>query len=111
MIHYYFIWFGDILIGYALIGMLAWFFRDLEPRALVRWGIALVLVQLLVMGGVGRLCAFAERRDRRRQRRAPRRSKQWAELSREIAVPSAASPARGRWRCISAPGRASPSIS
>src|SRR5688500_17911363 len=46
MIHYYFIWFGDILIGYALIGMVAWLFRDLEPRRLIGWGVVLVFVQL-----------------------------------------------------------------
>ena len=26
-LHFYLIWFGDILFGYALIGMVAWFFR------------------------------------------------------------------------------------
>lgn len=48
LIHYYFIWLGDILIGYALIGMVAWFFHDGSPRALVRIGIALLAIQLLL---------------------------------------------------------------
>jgi uncharacterized protein len=69
--------------------MLAWFFRDLEPRALIRWGIALVAVQLLVMGGSAffahSLSAAAA---------APGASaetlREWAEFSHDMAIPSAA---------------------
>lgn len=49
-IHFYLIWFGDILMSYAMIGMIAFFFRRLSARALVGWGIALVLLQLAIMG-------------------------------------------------------------
>ena len=52
LIHLYLIWFGDILVGYALIGMIAWFFRHKEPAALIRWGIALATVQLMVFAGL-----------------------------------------------------------
>jgi len=52
LIHYYFIWYGDILTGYAIIGMIAWFFRRLSVRKLVIWGIALVIMQTLVFGGL-----------------------------------------------------------
>ena len=38
LIHFYFIWFGDILAGYALVGMLLYFFRDLSVRALIDLG-------------------------------------------------------------------------
>ncbi|HEX8623411.1 MAG TPA: DUF418 domain-containing protein [Allosphingosinicella sp.] len=48
LVHLYLIWFGDILVGYALIGMIAWFFRNQPPARLMRWGIALVTVQLMV---------------------------------------------------------------
>ncbi|HEX8381229.1 MAG TPA: DUF418 domain-containing protein [Allosphingosinicella sp.] len=48
LIHLYLIWYGDILVGYALVGMVAWFFRNKEPRALIRWGIGLLTVQLIV---------------------------------------------------------------
>jgi uncharacterized protein len=44
MIHYYLIWYGDILILYALIGMIAWFFHRRSPRAL--FGLATVLILL-----------------------------------------------------------------
>src|SRR5688500_5098935 len=50
LIHYYFIWFGDILAGYALVGLLLFFFRNLSVRALIIWGVSLVVVQLLLMG-------------------------------------------------------------
>jgi uncharacterized protein len=50
--HFYFIWFGDILAGYALVGMIAFFFRKKGPRALLLWGIGLVVVQLLVFGSL-----------------------------------------------------------
>jgi uncharacterized protein len=52
LIHLYFIWFGDILNSYALVGMIAWWFRGLSPRALVRWGVGLVVVQLIVFVGL-----------------------------------------------------------
>jgi len=87
MIHYYFIWFGDILIGYALIGMLAWFFRNLEPRRLVRWGVALVLVQLAVMGGTAAYAHSLSSAIAAGNADADM-LKQWAELSHDIAIPS-----------------------
>jgi uncharacterized protein len=52
LLHYYLIWFGDILAGYAMMGMIAWFFRDLPPRRLILWGSALVLVGFLIFGGM-----------------------------------------------------------
>ena len=48
LVHIYLIWSGDILSLYAPVGVVAWFFIDKEPRALVRWGLRLVLVQFLV---------------------------------------------------------------
>lgn len=48
LLHFYFIWFGDILAGYAMVGMLAWFFRSKSPRSLVKWGIGFVTVQFLL---------------------------------------------------------------
>ncbi|HEX8572609.1 MAG TPA: DUF418 domain-containing protein [Allosphingosinicella sp.] len=52
LVHLYLIWFGDILHGYALVGMIAWFFRGKEPSALVRWGIGLLTVQLMVFAAL-----------------------------------------------------------
>jgi uncharacterized protein len=45
-LHFYFIWYGDILTGYASIGLIAWFFRDKEAHKLVAWGVIFVLLEL-----------------------------------------------------------------
>ena len=50
-IHFYFIWFGDILFGYAVIGMVAYFFRKMPPRMLIAVGATFIFVQFLIMAG------------------------------------------------------------
>ena len=45
-IHAYLIWAGDILVLYALIGMLAYLFRRLKPRTLIIIAIPLLLYTL-----------------------------------------------------------------
>jgi len=49
LVHLYLIWSGDILTSYALLGMIAWFFRNLSPRALIGSGIVILIVQLLIL--------------------------------------------------------------
>ncbi len=51
-IHFYFIWFGDILFGYALAGMVAFFYRHLSPARLIGWGTGFVLVQFVLMASL-----------------------------------------------------------
>jgi uncharacterized protein len=89
MLHYFLIWYGDILIGYALVGMVAWFFRNKAPRSLIRWGIGLLFVQLLIMGG---LAAFLQTLGAAiaAGTATPEMVEQWAEFTREAAVPTAA---------------------
>ena len=48
LVHYYFIWHGDILSLYAAIGIVAWFLHGSSPRALVRAAVALILAQFLL---------------------------------------------------------------
>lgn len=50
--HLYLVWFGDILVGYALIGMIAFLFRRLSQRALIGWAVGLLVVQLLILAGL-----------------------------------------------------------
>ena len=50
-IHFYLIWFGDILLSYALTGMVAYLFRNLPIRSLLVWGAILLVLQTLIMAG------------------------------------------------------------
>jgi uncharacterized protein len=53
LIHFYFIWFGDILALYALTGLILFFFRNLSAKTLVIGGVAFVALQTVFMGLVG----------------------------------------------------------
>lgn len=48
LLHFYLIWWGDILALYALIGMIAWFFVYRSPATLLHWGILLVFAQAAI---------------------------------------------------------------
>jgi uncharacterized protein len=52
LLHFYLIWFGDILVGYALIGTVAVLFRSQPPQRLIALGCGLLLLQFLIMGGM-----------------------------------------------------------
>ncbi len=60
LIHFYFIWFGDILALYALIGMLLYFFRKLSPKALVGWAIGFLTVSFIFFSLVTLAAAAAK---------------------------------------------------
>jgi uncharacterized protein len=47
--HLILLWWGDILNHYALIGCIAWFFRDKPPHKLVAFAIILLLVELAML--------------------------------------------------------------
>lgn len=51
LIHFYFIWWGDILSLYAPVGMVAYFFRGWTVRQLVQTAIFLLLLQFLLFCG------------------------------------------------------------
>ena len=88
-LHFYLIWFGDILFGYATIGMAAFFLRDKEPKALIAWGIVLVLLQFLMMAAIA-----ASVRDLAPQVAQPGVSpdvlRQWNDLTAWVRIPTAA---------------------
>ena len=88
-IHFYLIWFGDILFGYATIGMVAFFFRKKEPRTLIIIGIALVLLEFLIMAGM-----TAQVRDLAPQVTQPGVSpailRQWNEMTAWVRIPTSA---------------------
>ena len=89
MVHFYLIWFGDILIGYALIGMVAFLFRRLEVRALVGWGAALIALQLAIMA-VSAAHAHALAAAVASPGASLETIEEWRGMSRDFAVPSAA---------------------
>lgn len=61
LVHLYLIWFGDILVGYALIGMIAFLFRNASQRRLIAWAVGLLAVQLLVFADQAWTAATLER--------------------------------------------------
>ena len=50
--HFYLVWSGDILSLYAPVGIVAWFFIDKAPKALVRSALLLILAQFLLFAVV-----------------------------------------------------------
>lgn len=68
LIHFYFIWFGDILFLYAMCGLLLFAFRNLSVRALLIWAGAFLVVGIgflsfgwliFTLGEAGQLSADA----------------------------------------------------
>ncbi|HKX92964.1 MAG TPA: DUF418 domain-containing protein [Sphingomicrobium sp.] len=51
LVHYYFIWFGDILTLYAVAGLVAFLFREMAPKKLVIIGAALLAGHMLLFTG------------------------------------------------------------
>jgi uncharacterized protein len=106
-LHYFFIWHGDILTGYASIGMLAWFFRNKAPRKLIFWGLFFVAIQFLLFAlmavgfTIASQAAAAANAD-------PEAVRTWAEMQQGLAVPSASKIAedlalhRGSWWDVAA---------
>lgn len=53
LIHAYLMWFGDILVSYAILGMPLFFARRLQPRVLLVIALSLLLVGVLINIGMG----------------------------------------------------------
>ncbi len=49
LIHAYFIWHGDILVTYALVAFVIYFFRNLSPRWLIIWGVVALSMSTILM--------------------------------------------------------------
>jgi uncharacterized protein len=52
LIHAYLIWYGDILVAYALCGMVAYLFRRLPPWALIVLGVLVIAVHSAIYFGI-----------------------------------------------------------
>lgn len=88
-LHFYLIWFGDILFGYAMIGMIAFLFRHLSVRKLLVWGAIFILFQFLIMAGSAfsahQLSAAAALPDA-----DPDIVQQWRDMAEWVRIPSPA---------------------
>ena len=58
--HMLLLWYGDILIYYALLGMLLLLFRNCQPRTLLRWAISLLLLPIVLNGGLFALISLGQ---------------------------------------------------
>jgi uncharacterized protein len=51
-VHGLLIWFGDILLGYAVIGLVLLLFRKRKEKTLLVWAAVFYLIPLVIVGGV-----------------------------------------------------------
>ena len=87
MIHAWAIWYGDILVTYALAGSLAFLFRHQPPRRLI--GIGLVILGLLIAWGFMGHFHFTQMRALAElPNAAPELVKQWQSESAMLAPPA-----------------------
>jgi uncharacterized protein len=60
LIHFYFIWFGDILSLYALCGLLLYAFRRKSPGALTGWAIGFLAASFILFSAMSLSAAMAD---------------------------------------------------
>ncbi len=60
LIHLWLVWWGDILSHYALVGMIAYLFRNARVTTMIGLGIALLVVQLVVAGMIPMVILMAK---------------------------------------------------
>ena len=85
-LHFYLLWWGDILIGYALLGFLALAFRNASPRALVITAAILIPVQLLIFTAMT-ACSLSLQEAMAGSPSAET-VQAWTQMSRDMAVPT-----------------------
>lgn len=51
--HLYLVWWGDILAHYALVGMVAYLFRNKPVKSLIKWAIGFLVLDWLLMALMG----------------------------------------------------------
>jgi uncharacterized protein len=60
LIHFFFIWFGDILFLYAVVGCFAFWARSWEPRRLIKWALGVYLFGAILWAMVFGAMLFLE---------------------------------------------------
>lgn len=61
LLHAYFLFFGDILVTYALTSLVVYWARNWSPRSLMLAGVLMLLPGIVAMLGVGALYGYMER--------------------------------------------------
>lgn len=89
LIHFYLIWFGDILTAYALTGMVAYLFRGRAVKTLIGWGSALVLLQFAIMA-VSAAYGHSLAQAAAAPGASPQILEEWSAFSADFAVPTPA---------------------
>ena len=92
-LHFYLVWFGDILFLYAAIGMIAFLFRARPPRSLWRWAIGLFVTNFLLFAAFA-LSLHALRHGAGQPGAPAELITQWRELQNQIGAPGAPAIAR-----------------
>jgi uncharacterized protein len=101
-IHVYLIWFGDILTLYALVGMIAFFFRGKGVRALILWGFVFLALDLALTAS-GAWHFFVTQAAAEAPHASPEAIAEWQETRGFFSVPDASAAAqdlalhRGSW--------------
>ena len=87
-LHFILIWYGDILTGYATIGMIAWLCRDQEPRKLILLGGFFISLQAALFASMA-FGYFYVGHQVVQPGADPELVKQWAEMQKDLGVPTA----------------------
>ena len=104
-VHFFLIWWGDILITYALIGFLALAFRNAAPRALIVTAVVLIAVQFAMYAAMT-LYGLDLQEPVLNGTATPEQLKSWEELTRDTIMPNAQHRAealalyRGPWTAL-----------
>ena len=91
-LHFYLLWWGDVLVAYALLGFVALAFRNAGPRPLIATAVFLLAVQLFLysaMTGWSLTLQEAMANDP-----SPETIQSWTQMTRDMAVPTAEHRAR-----------------
>jgi uncharacterized protein len=91
--HLWFVWEGDILAHYAMIGMLAYLMRDLPVHRLVGFGVTLLLVETVLLGGLS-FGVYMMEHTPAGSAAAADAARQLAGFNQQFGIPSAADIAR-----------------
>jgi uncharacterized protein len=91
--HFVLLWFGDILMLYAIIGGIAFLFSAGTPQQLVRWGVSLCLVSTII-GLSMALGLWTLRHHAMQAGASPQALRAWQSALSDFAAPSASALAR-----------------